>query len=118
MTKSLSGRLGAKLCSPHSLQHLLDLAFGLRELLCIVGAQHHIRVGPLLWIEERIAELDVDLGARPVKSNGTRRAACITSASSLSVSAIGLTSPALTAAQAARARQRSRRPSSPTARPA
>src|SRR5262245_47346702 len=28
---------------------------GLRELLCIAGAQHHIRVGPVLRIEERIA---------------------------------------------------------------
>jgi len=28
---------------------------GLRELLCIAGAQHYIRVGPVLWIEERIA---------------------------------------------------------------
>jgi hypothetical protein len=43
------------LCSPHSLQHVLDRAFDLRELLCIAGAQHHIRVGPVLWIEERIA---------------------------------------------------------------
>ena len=43
------------MCSPHSLQHLLDLTFGLRELLCIAGAQHYIRVGPVLWIEERIA---------------------------------------------------------------
>jgi hypothetical protein len=33
------------LCSPHSLQHFLDLTFGLRELLCIPGAQRHIRVG-------------------------------------------------------------------------
>src|SRR5215813_9527354 len=48
-----------RLCSPHSLQHLLDLAFGLRERLCIAGAQHHIRVGAVLWIEERIA-LDRD----------------------------------------------------------
>src|SRR5262245_6675035 len=61
MTKSLSGRLGAKLCSPHSLQHLLDRAFGLRELLYIAGAQHHIRVGPVLRIEKRIAA-DRDLG--------------------------------------------------------
>jgi hypothetical protein len=30
------------LCCRNSLQHLLDLAFGLRELLCIAGAQHHI----------------------------------------------------------------------------
>ena len=29
----------------------LDRAFGLRELLCIAGAQHHIRVGPVLrWL--------------------------------------------------------------------
>ena len=49
------------MCSPHSLQHLLDLTFGLRELLCITGAQHHIRVGPVLWIEEWIAP-DRDLG--------------------------------------------------------
>jgi hypothetical protein len=42
-------------CSPHSLQHVLNLAFRLREPLCIAGAQHHIRVGPVLWIEERIA---------------------------------------------------------------
>ena len=34
---------------------VLDRAFDLRELLCIAGAQHHIRVGPVLWIEERIA---------------------------------------------------------------
>jgi hypothetical protein len=33
---------------PHSLQHVLDRAFGKRELLCIAGAQHHIRVGPVL----------------------------------------------------------------------
>jgi hypothetical protein len=25
------------------------------ELLWIAGAQHHIRVGPVLWIEERMA---------------------------------------------------------------
>ena len=43
------------MCPPHSLQHVLDRAFGLRELLCIAGAQHHIRVGPVLWVEERIA---------------------------------------------------------------
>ena len=42
------------MCSPHSLQ-LLDRTFGLRELLCIAGAQHHIRVEPVLWIEGRIA---------------------------------------------------------------
>ena len=29
--------------------------FGLRELLCIADAQHHIRVEPVLWIEEWIA---------------------------------------------------------------
>jgi hypothetical protein len=40
---------------PHSFQHLLDRAFGLRELLCIAGPQHHIRVGPVLGIEEWIA---------------------------------------------------------------
>jgi hypothetical protein len=46
-----------RLCSPHSLQHLLDLAFGLHELLSIAGAQHHIRVGPVLRVEERIAPI-------------------------------------------------------------
>ena len=41
----------SRLRSPHSLQHVLDRAFGLRELMCIVGAQHHIRVGPVLrWL--------------------------------------------------------------------
>src|SRR6516225_9020386 len=35
--------------------HVFDCVFGLRELLCIAGAQHYIRVGPVLWIEERIA---------------------------------------------------------------
>ena len=40
---------------PTSLQHLLDRTFGLRQLMCIAGAQHHIRVRPVLWIEERIA---------------------------------------------------------------
>ena len=35
------------MCPPHSLQHLLDLTFGLRELLCIASAQHHIGVGPV-----------------------------------------------------------------------
>src|SRR6516165_4322521 len=41
----------ASATSPHSLQHVLDRAFGLRELMCIVGAQHHIRVGPVLrWL--------------------------------------------------------------------
>ena len=49
------------MCSPHSLQHLLDRTFGLRELLCIAGAQHHIRVGPVLRIEKRIAA-DRDFG--------------------------------------------------------
>jgi hypothetical protein len=49
------------LCPPHPLQHVLDRAFGKRELLCIAGAQHHIRVGPMLRIEERIAA-DHDLG--------------------------------------------------------
>jgi chromate reductase len=34
--------------SPHSLQHVLDRAFGLGKFLCIAGAQHHIRVGPVL----------------------------------------------------------------------
>ena len=29
--------------------------FGLRELLCIADAQHHIRVEPVLWIEGRRA---------------------------------------------------------------
>jgi len=32
-----------------------------RELLCIAGAQHHIRVAPVLLIEKRIAA-DRDLG--------------------------------------------------------
>src|SRR5205807_6484647 len=50
-----------RLCPPHPLQHVLDRAFGKRELLCIAGAQHHIRVGPVLRIEERIAA-DRDLG--------------------------------------------------------
>ena len=41
----------SRLRSPHSLQHVLDRAFGLRELMCMVGAQHHIRVGPVLrWL--------------------------------------------------------------------
>ena len=51
--------------APHSLQHLLDRAFGLRDLLCIISAQHHIRVGPVLWIEKRIApdrDLRIGLG--------------------------------------------------------
>jgi len=47
----------ARLCPPHPLQHVLDRAFGKRELLCIAGAQHHIRVGPMLWIEKRIAAM-------------------------------------------------------------
>src|SRR5215831_3076030 len=50
-----------RLCRPHSLQHVLDRAFCKRELLCIAGAQHHIRVGPVLRIEKRIAA-DRDLG--------------------------------------------------------
>src|SRR5262249_9685890 len=33
---------------PHSLQHFLDRTFGVRELLCMMGAWHHIRVGPVL----------------------------------------------------------------------
>jgi hypothetical protein len=37
------------LCSPHSLKHVLDLAFGLHELLCISGAQRRI-VRPVLRI--------------------------------------------------------------------
>jgi hypothetical protein len=49
------------LCSPQSLQHVLDRAFGLRELLSITGAQHHIRFGPAVRIEERMAA-DRDLG--------------------------------------------------------
>ena len=51
--------------SPHSLQHALNRTFGLPELMCIVGAQHHIRVGPVLRIEERIAadrDLVIGLG--------------------------------------------------------
>src|SRR5262245_21734171 len=28
---------------------------GLRELLCIAGGQHHIRLGPVRWIEELVA---------------------------------------------------------------
>jgi hypothetical protein len=47
------------LCPPHSLQHFLDGAFGMRELLYIAGAQH--RVGPMLRIEKRIAA-DRDFG--------------------------------------------------------
>ena len=43
------------MCPPHSLQHVLDSVFDLRELLCITCAQHHVRVGPMLGIEERIA---------------------------------------------------------------
>ena len=35
------------MCSPHSLQHVLDRAFCKRELLCILGAQHHIRCIPM-----------------------------------------------------------------------
>jgi len=51
------------LCSPHSLQHVLDRVFGLRELVCIAGAQHHIRVGPMLRIEKRIAaDRDLRIG--------------------------------------------------------
>src|SRR6266566_6824711 len=38
-----------------SLQHVLDRAFCKRELLWIAGAQYHIRGGPVLRIEERIA---------------------------------------------------------------
>jgi len=38
-----------------SLQHVLDRAFCKRELLWIAGAQYHIRAGPVLRIEERIA---------------------------------------------------------------
>ena len=47
------------MCSPHSPQHLLDLTFGLRELLCIPGAQLTFVLAAVLWIEERIA-LDRD----------------------------------------------------------
>src|SRR5262249_50636832 len=47
--------LRPRLCSPHSLQHVLDRAFCKGELLWIAGAQHHIHVGPVLRIEERIA---------------------------------------------------------------
>ena len=39
-------------------------AFGVRELVCIAGAQHHIRVGPVLRIEERMAA-DRNLGIGP-----------------------------------------------------
>ena len=51
--------------SPHSLQHVLDRAFCKRELLCIVGAQHHICVRPVLRIEEWMApdrDLRISLG--------------------------------------------------------
>jgi hypothetical protein len=64
-----------RLCSPHSLQHLLDLAFGLRELRCIAGAQHHIRVGPVLEIEERIAP-DRELQNAPEAGPLASREAC------------------------------------------
>jgi len=40
------------LCPPHSLQHLLDRTFGMRELLYIAGAQHHIHVGPCCGSKE------------------------------------------------------------------
>jgi hypothetical protein len=43
------------LCSPHWLEHVLDRVLRKRELLWIAGAQYHIRVGPVLRIEERIA---------------------------------------------------------------
>src|SRR5262249_2466285 len=76
MTKSLSGRLGAKLCSPHSLQHLLDLTFGLRELLCIAGAQRRAadrktdscrsRLRDWLW---RFAELHSDIAFARIRAH-------------------------------------------------
>jgi hypothetical protein len=50
--KLLRSRSSAALCSPHSFQLVLNRAFDLRELLYIADAQHHIRVGPVLWIEE------------------------------------------------------------------
>jgi hypothetical protein len=40
------------LCSPHWLEHVLDRVLRKRELLWIAGAQYHIRVGPVLRIEE------------------------------------------------------------------
>jgi hypothetical protein len=48
-------RSSSRHISPHSLQHVLDRAFCKRELLWIAGAQYHIRAGPVLRIEERIA---------------------------------------------------------------
>ena len=41
------------LCSPCSLQHVLDRAFGKREFLCVTSAQHHIRVGAVPRTEAR-----------------------------------------------------------------
>jgi hypothetical protein len=51
----------ARLRPPHPLKHILDRALGARQRLHITGTQHHIRVGPALRIEERIAA-DRDLG--------------------------------------------------------
>ena len=64
---------------------MLAAAFGLRQLLCIAGAQHHIRVGPVLRIEERkapdrdlgiglgnLAELRADVAFARIQVNGFR----------------------------------------------
>jgi hypothetical protein len=48
---------------------LLDRTFGLRNLMCIAGAQDDIRIGPVLRIEERIAtdrDCRIGLGDRGV----------------------------------------------------
>jgi hypothetical protein len=64
---------------------LLDRAFRKRELLCIAGAEYHIRVGPVLRIEERIApdrdrriglgdlaELHPDVALARIRAHGFR----------------------------------------------
>ena len=52
------------MCSPHSLQHLLDLTFGLRELLCIAGAQ--LRRGSLSPHRDHPHFLEIDADRRQI----------------------------------------------------
>src|SRR5215467_1811827 len=55
ITRASARRSPARLRTPHPLQHVLHRACGKRELLRVARAQHHVGIGPVLRIEERIA---------------------------------------------------------------
>ena len=68
----LGDSTAARLRAPHPLQHVLDRARWRLRALRVARAQHHVGVGPVLRIEERIAA-DRDVRDWPWRS---RRAGC------------------------------------------